>query len=155
MAKIRRQGNVDCIRYSKIILKYFRTNGCRKWRNAFNIENFIVLAEDFGHQTDCSNYIRKVSQSRNALCTRGGISHIHLSLSSKWKPCHGAIISWHVISKWNWKSTFDFTKIVNNYGLKQGTVCQIAIFISQFSLNLQIQFWKFIHSLILGSVGRC
>ena len=27
------------------------------------------------------------------LCTHGGISHIHLSLSSKWKPSHGAINS--------------------------------------------------------------
>ena len=48
----------------------------------------------------------------------------------------------HVISERRWKSTFDFTKIVNNYGLKWGTVCQIVRFISQFSLKLYIQFWK-------------
>ena len=46
----------------------------------------------------------------------------------------------HVISEWHWKSTFDFREFVNNYGLKQGTVWQIVIFISQFSLKLYIQF---------------
>ena len=60
------------------ILKYFRTNGCRKWRNGFKTEKFVVLAEYFGQQV---------------LRTRGGISRIHLSLSSKWKPCHRAINS--------------------------------------------------------------
>ena len=59
-----------------------------------------------------------------------------------------------VISKWDWKSTFDFTKIVNNCGLEQGTVYQIVRFISQFSLKLYIQFWKYFHSVVLGSVGR-
>ena len=48
---------------------------------------------------------------------------------NKWKPCHGAI-----------NSTFDFTEIVDNYGLKQGTVWQIMRFVSQFSLKLNIQF---------------
>ena len=46
----------------------------------------------------------------------------------------------HVISERHRKSTFDFTEIVNNYGLKQGTVCQIVRFISQFSLELYLQF---------------
>ena len=35
-----------------------------------------------------------------------------------------------------WKSTFDFSEIVNNYELKQGTVWQIVRFISQFPLKL-------------------
>ena len=60
----------------------------------------------------------------------------------------------HVISERDWKSTFDFTEIVNNCGVKQGTVCQIVRFISQFSLKLYIQFWKYFHSVVLGSVGR-
>ena len=60
----------------------------------------------------------------------------------------------HVISERDWKSTFDFTKIVNNCGLKQGTVSQIVRFISQFSLKLYIQFWKYFHRVILGSVSR-
>ena len=46
----------------------------------------------------------------------------------------------HVISEWHWKSTFDFSEIVNNYRLKRGTVWQILRFISQFSLKLYIQF---------------
>ena len=60
----------------------------------------------------------------------------------------------HVISERDWKSTFDFTEIVNNCEVKQGTVCQIVRFISQFSLKLHIQFWKYFHSVVLGSVGR-
>ena len=46
----------------------------------------------------------------------------------------------HVISKRHWKITFDFTEIVSNYGLTQGTVCQIVRFISYFSLKLYTQF---------------
>ena len=46
----------------------------------------------------------------------------------------------HVISEWHWKSTFNFTEIVNDYGLKRGTVCQIVRFMSQLSLELYIQF---------------
>ena len=34
----------------------------------------------------------------------------------------------HVMSEQRCKSTFDFTKIVNNYGLKQRTVCEIVRF---------------------------
>ena len=60
----------------------------------------------------------------------------------------------HVMSQRDWKSTFDFTEIVNNYGLKRGTVCQIVRFISQFSLKLYIQFGKYFHSVVLGCVGR-
>ena len=44
----------------------------------------------------------------------------------------------HVISELHWKSNFDFTEIVNNFGLKQGTVCQIVKFISQFSIKLYL-----------------
>ena len=46
----------------------------------------------------------------------------------------------HVILERHWKSTFDFTEILNNYWWKRGTVCQILRFISQFSLKLYIQF---------------
>ena len=60
----------------------------------------------------------------------------------------------HVISEWHWQSTFDSTEIVNNYGLKWGTVCQTVRFISKFSLKLYIQFWKHFHSMVSGSVGR-
>ena len=60
----------------------------------------------------------------------------------------------HVISERHWKSTFDFTEIVNNYGLKLGTVCKILRFISQFSLKLYIQLLKYFHSMVSGSLGR-
>ena len=46
----------------------------------------------------------------------------------------------NVITERHWKSTFDFSDIVNNYGLIRGTVWQIVRFISQFSLELYIQF---------------
>ena len=45
------------------------------------------------------------------------------------------------------KDTFDFTKIVNNHGLMQGTVCKIVRFISHFSLKLHIFFKKYFISL--------
>ena len=38
--------------------------------------------------------------------------------------------------------------------MKRGTVWQIVKLISQFSLNLEIQFWKYFHSIILGRLGR-
>ena len=60
----------------------------------------------------------------------------------------------HVISEWHWKSTFDLNEIVNNDGLKRGTVCQIDRLISHFSLRLYIQYWKYFHSIVLGSQGR-
>ena len=44
-----------------------------------------------------------------------------------------------VISERHWKSTFDFTEIVNKFGLKREIVCQIVRFISQFSLKLYIK----------------
>ena len=46
----------------------------------------------------------------------------------------------NVFSEWHWKSTLDFTGIVNNYGVKQGTLWQIARFISQFYLKLYVYF---------------
>ena len=49
----------------------------------------------------------------------------------------------HVISKWHWKITFNFTEIVNNYWSDWETICQIVTFSSQFFLKLYIQFWNF------------
>ena len=46
----------------------------------------------------------------------------------------------HVISERHRKSTLDFAEIVNNSGLKRGTVCQTMKFASQFSLKPCIQF---------------
>ena len=60
-------------------------------------------------------------------------------LSSKWNHATESPTVDHVISEQHCKSTFDFTKIVNNYGLKQRTVCEIVRFFSQFSLKLYIK----------------
>ena len=60
----------------------------------------------------------------------------------------------HVISERHWKITFDFIKIVSNYGSKQETVCQTVRFISHFSLKPYIQYWKYFHYMVLESVDR-
>ena len=60
----------------------------------------------------------------------------------------------HVISERHWESTFSFTEILNIYGLKPGTLCQIAKFACQFSLKLYLQFRKHFRSMFLGGVGR-
>ena len=46
----------------------------------------------------------------------------------------------HVISRLRRKDTFDFSKIINKYGLRRGIVCQMVRFILHFSLKLDIQF---------------
>ena len=60
----------------------------------------------------------------------------------------------HVIAEQHSETTLAFKEILNNYGLKRGTVCQIVKFISQFFLKLYIQIWKYFHSVVLGSVGK-
>ena len=98
------------------ILRYFRTNGCRKWRNRFNKEKFVVLGEYFEQQTDWSRYRRKGSQSRRSPSWR---NHSYLlSLSNKWKPC--SINSWprnprtalekYFRFQWNCKQTTGWSK---------------------------------------------
>ena len=126
--------------------------GCRKLRNGFKIEKFLVLAECFEQQTDCSRYRRKIANQGEVLCNRGGIFTFPYQANGNHATKPSTV--GHVISERHWKSTFDFTEIVNNYGLKRGTVCQIVRFISQFSLKLYTQFWKYFHSMVLGSVGR-
>ena len=39
----------------------------------------------------------------------------------------------HAISERYWKATFYVTEIINNFGLKQGTVCQIVKYLPLFS----------------------
>ena len=59
----------------------------------------------------------------------------------------------HAISERHWKSNFNFNEIINNYRLKRRNVFQIVIFISHFSLELFIQFWKYFQRMVLGSSG--
>ena len=82
-----RQWNLNPITVLKI-LKCFMTNGCRKWRNRFKIEQFVALAEYLEQLPDCNRY-KKIANREKTLC--GGISRIYLSFSNIWKPCHGAI----------------------------------------------------------------
>ena len=84
---------LDCIIVTKI-LRCFRTSGCRKSRNRFKNKKFVVLAEYFEQQANCSRYRIKMSQSRRSPSNRGGISCIYISLANQWKPCHRAIKSW-------------------------------------------------------------
>ena len=81
---------LDCITVTKLWDAAGRA-GCRKWRSRFLNKKFVVLAEYFEQQTNCSRYREKMSQSRIVL--RRGISSIYPSSSNKWKPCHGAINS--------------------------------------------------------------
>ena len=57
-------------------------------------------------------------------------------------------------SSWRNQLYLPFLIKQNNYGVKQGTVCQIMKIVSQFSRKLSIQFWKYFHSMLLGSVVR-
>ena len=91
MENFRRKWNLDCITVTKI-LKCFRTNWCRKRRKTFNTEIFVVLAEYFEQQTDSNRYRKRISKWRRSTWWKG-ISRIYISLSKKWKPCHGAINS--------------------------------------------------------------
>ena len=150
MENLMRQWNLNHITVLKI-LKCFMTNGCRKWRNRFKIEQFVALAEYLEQLPDCNRY-KKIANREKTLC--GGISRIYLSFSNIWKPCHGAINIRLRNLRTALKNTFDFTEIVNNYELKRGTGCQILRFTSQFSLKLYIQFWKYLHCIVLGSQGR-
>ena len=72
-------------------LRCCRTNGCMKWRNRFKKERFVVLAEYFEQQTDCSRYRRKICQSMRSPPWRNQALPF---LSNKWKTCHRATNSW-------------------------------------------------------------
>ena len=137
---------LDCITVTKI-LRCFRTSGCRKSRNRHKNKKFVVLAEYFEQQTNCSRYRRKMSQSRRSPSSRNQ-SYLPFFIKQMETMSRSHKNGRHL------KSTFDFSEFVNNYGLKRGTVWKILRFISQFSLKLYIQFWKYFHSMILGRLGR-
>ena len=118
----------------------------------FRIKNLLSSQNILRNRQIAADIEEKLANQGEVL--RREISPIYLSLSNKWKPCHGAINSRPRISERHWKSTFDFSEIVNNCGLKPGTVGQILRFISQFSLKLYIQFWKYFNSMILGRLGK-
>ena len=78
----------------------------------------------------------KLANQGEVLRTRGGISHIHLIYQANGNHATEPSTVGDVIFERDCKNTFDFIEIVNNYWLKQGAVCQIVRFISQFSLKL-------------------
>ena len=81
---------LDCITVTKI-LRCFRSNRCRKWRNRFKNKKFVALAEYFEQQQTAADVQEKLANQGEAL--HGGISHIYVSLWNKWKSCQGAIDS--------------------------------------------------------------
>ena len=130
MEIFKREWNSDHMVIKKI-LKCFIKNGCRKWRNRFKIQKFVILAEYLEQHTDCSSYKTKISKSR-----RVGTNCIYLALSNKWKECHLGINSQPCNLRTALENIFDFSEIVNNHGLKRATVCQIVRFISHLTLFL-------------------
>ena len=152
MEKLRRQWNVNHI-YSNKISEI--TNGYRKWRNRFKREKIVALTEYLEQQTCYGRYKRKIWKSRKGSSWRINLPYLFTSpYQTNGNYATELSTVGHVILWRHWISTFDFIEIVNNYGLKRRTVCQIVRFIYHFSLKLCIQYWKYFHSMVLGSVGR-
>ena len=59
----------------------------------------------------------------------------------------------HVNSEWRWRGTFDFIQLVNNYVLKRRIFCHRFEFVSHFSQELNIQFGKIFHRVLLYNIG--
>ena len=84
----------------------------------------------------------------------GGIICMYLSISNRWKPYHRAITVNHVISEQHWKSTFDFSEIVNKRHIEvRSSIANCEIYF--------LIFFEAIHKILkifsqhgLGSVGR-
>ena len=53
-------------------------------------KNLLSWHNILGSRQIVADIEEKFANQGEDLRTRGGISRIHLSLSSKWKPCHGA-----------------------------------------------------------------
>ena len=96
------------------------------WQNVLNSRQIVAAKEE------------KLANQGEALC--GEIIHIYLSLSNKWRLCQGAINS----RSCNFKTTLEkYFWFQGNYGLKRGAVKQTVRFISEFTLKIYIQFWKY------------
>ena len=108
------------------ILRCLRTNGCMKWRNWQSILNNRQIAADIEE---------KLANKGKVL--RGGISRIYFSMSNEWKPYHGTINSRHVISERHWKSTFDFSGIVNKLRVEaRSSIANCEIYFPIFSQTM-------------------
>ena len=131
------------------------TNVCMKWRNRFKRKKLVALAEYLEQQTEYHSYKRRIRKSTKDPLWRRNQPYL-FTFPYQTNESHATEVSTvgHVISEQHWKSTFDFSEIVNSYGLRRGRVCQIVKLISHFSLKLYMQYWKWFHSMVLGSVGR-
>ena len=98
------------------------------------------------------NIEEKLANQGDVLC--GGISIIYLSLSNKWKPCHGVITSRQRNLRSALKKYFRFHWNCKQLRVETRNSMSNCESISQFSLKLYIQFWKYFQSIVLGSVGR-
>ena len=113
------------------------TKGCRKWRNRFKRGKFVVLSEYLEQQANYHRYKRKIRKSRRGPWWRMNQSYL-FTFPYQTYGNYATELSTvgQVISGRHWKGTFDFAEIVNNYGLKRGTVCLSVRFNSHFSLLL-------------------
>ena len=136
---------LDRITVTKI-LRYFRANGCRKSRNGFR-KQFVY----FKQQKDCNRCRIKISRSRR----RPSLGyHLYLPfLIKQMKPSHGPINSQLSYLRMALEM-YDFTEIVNKLQFEaRSSIANWEIYF-KFSLKLLIQFWKYFHSMVLGSVSR-
>ena len=103
----------------------------------FKTEKYVVLVEYLEEQTDYRRYKRRNRKSRRGPSWRWNQPYL-ITFPYRTNGNHATELSTvsHVISERRWKITLDFTEIVNKYGLKRGTVCQIVKFISHYSLKL-------------------
>ena len=145
--KFRRQWNANHI--------YSNKNSEMTFWNRFKREKFVVLAEYLEQQTDYRWCKRKISKSRRGFSWRRNQPCLFtFPYQTNGNHATELLTVGHVISERHWKSILDFTGIANTYELKRGTVCQIVRFIYHFSLKLYIQYLKYFHSMVSGSVGR-
>lgn len=132
---------------AKILKKYFRTSGCRMWRNRSKIAKWLFGTKDKLQQKQKNN--RQIRKSSFVLRSVASAT----PYQKNWNLPTELWAVGHVTWERHWKSTLDFNETVNNHRLKRRTVCQLMIFIFIFSLKLNLQFWKYIHSLVFCIVG--
>ena len=115
----------------------------------FRIKNVLPWQNILSNRQVAANIEEKWANQGEVL--RWGINPIYFSSSNKSKPCHGAINSRPRNLRTALQKYFRF-----QWNCKQLRIeaRQILRFISQFSLKLYIQFWKYFHSMILGRLGK-
>ena len=117
----RRQWNVNHI-YRKENSKM--TNGCMKWRNKReNLREKSFLSwQNIWNSRQITTDIKEKLGNKEEVFRGEGFSLVLFTFLYETNGNHATELSivGHVISEWHWKSSFGFTEIVNNYGLKRG-----------------------------------